>query len=274
MSLSGKIFGFSSWSMLIPQALMGVGHRGAAARRGAPGRRRRRGSARRSSAGLTPVAALMFRFNNPDALLVLLLVTAAYCVTRALDGAAPRSHYRWLAPGRRSAGFRVSGQAAPSAAHHTGFGSGRAGGATRRRVAPRPLLAVGLTTMVIGAGWYVALVELWPAASRPYIGGSTNNSLLELTLGYNGLGRVLGGEGNPAPPAAQRPPISPAADPAGWLRRISRYREAFRRRDGNRDLLAAAAALIRWRPGCGTPAAPHAPITPAPPCCCGAAGWW
>ena len=39
-------------------------------------------------------------------------------------------------------------------------------------------------------------MELWPASSRPYIGGSTNNSLLELALGYNGLGRLLGGEGN------------------------------------------------------------------------------
>ncbi|HWD78943.1 MAG TPA: glycosyl transferase, partial [Kribbella sp.] len=49
---------------------------------------------------------------------------------------------------------------------------------------------------IVSAGWYVALVELWPASSRPYIGGSTNNSLLELALGYNGLGRLLGGSGN------------------------------------------------------------------------------
>ena len=40
------------------------------------------------------------------------------------------------------------------------------------------------------------LVDLWPADSRPYIGGSTDNSFLDLVLGYNGLGRILGGEGN------------------------------------------------------------------------------
>src|SRR5581483_9116932 len=51
-------------------------------------------------------------------------------------------------------------------------------------------------SLVVSAGWFVALVALWPAASRPYIGGSTNNSLLELALGYNGLGRILGGQGN------------------------------------------------------------------------------
>jgi 4-amino-4-deoxy-L-arabinose transferase-like glycosyltransferase len=57
-------------------------------------------------------------------------------------------------------------------------------------------LLAALGSMVVSAGWFVALVELWPADSRPYIGGSTTNSLLELALGYNGLGRLLGGSGN------------------------------------------------------------------------------
>jgi len=48
----------------------------------------------------------------------------------------------------------------------------------------------------VDPGWFIALVELWPAADRPYIGGSTTNSLLELALGYNGIGRLLGGSGN------------------------------------------------------------------------------
>ena len=48
--------------------------------------------------------------------------------------------------------------------------------------------------MVLSAGWWVAIVELWPASTRPYIGGSQNNSILELTLGYNGLGRITGNE--------------------------------------------------------------------------------
>jgi 4-amino-4-deoxy-L-arabinose transferase-like glycosyltransferase len=48
--------------------------------------------------------------------------------------------------------------------------------------------------MLVAGGWWVALVELWPASSRPYIGGSQHNSVLELTLGYNGLGRITGNE--------------------------------------------------------------------------------
>ena len=48
--------------------------------------------------------------------------------------------------------------------------------------------------MVLAGGWWVAIVSLWPADSRPYIGGSQDNSILELTLGYNGLGRLTGEE--------------------------------------------------------------------------------
>ena len=55
-------------------------------------------------------------------------------------------------------------------------------------------LLVAFGSMLLAGGWWIAIVELWPAASRPYIGGSQNNSILELTLGYNGLGRLSGNE--------------------------------------------------------------------------------
>ena len=58
-------------------------------------------------------------------------------------------------------------------------------------------LLVGAATMIVSAGWYIALVSLWPADSRPYIGGSTDNSLLQLALGYNGIDRIAGGDGGP-----------------------------------------------------------------------------
>ena len=77
MELSGRIFGFNSWSVLVPQALAGVAA-SAAVRHGAPLVRPGGRRSRRRVLALTPVAALMFRFNNPDALLVLLLTAAAY----------------------------------------------------------------------------------------------------------------------------------------------------------------------------------------------------
>ncbi|WP_328362251.1 glycosyltransferase family 39 protein [Mycobacterium sp. NBC_00419] len=193
MALSGRIFGFGTWAMLMPQALMGVGSVAlvyAAVRRvGGYGA----GLLAGAVLALTPVAALMFRYNNPDALLVLLLVAAGYCIIRCLDG----NPVRWVALAGTAVGFAFLAKllqallitpalalvvlvALPGSVWH------------RLRV-----LLVGLVAMIVSAGWYLALVSLWPADSRPYIGGSTDNSLLQLALGYNGLGRVFGGDGNP-----------------------------------------------------------------------------
>lgn len=193
MALSGRLFGFNSWSLLVPQALMGVASVGllhAAVRRTS-------GAAAGLLAGavlaLTPVAALMFRFDNPDALLVLLLVLAGYCVVRALDGRSTR----WVALAGVALGFAFLAKlmqafvVTPALALVVLVA---VPGGVWRRVRD---LVVGLGAMVVSGGWFVALVSLWPAGSRPYIGGSTDNSLLELALGYNGLGRVLGGDGNP-----------------------------------------------------------------------------
>ena len=55
-------------------------------------------------------------------------------------------------------------------------------------------LLVAFGSMVLAGGWWVAIVSLWPTGSRPYIGGSQDNSILELTFGYNGFGRLTGEE--------------------------------------------------------------------------------
>jgi 4-amino-4-deoxy-L-arabinose transferase-like glycosyltransferase len=48
--------------------------------------------------------------------------------------------------------------------------------------------------IIVGAGWWILIAELTPAADRPYFGGSTNNNILQLAIGYNGLGRLDGNE--------------------------------------------------------------------------------
>ncbi len=190
MALSVRVFGLSAWAILLPQALAGVAGVGllyAAVRRAA-------GPVAGLLAGLvlalTPVAVLMFRFNNPDALLVLLMVAAAYAVQRAVGS----GRTRWLVLAGVLIGFGfltkqlqvllvVPGLAlAYLVAGPVSLG---------RRIGQ--LLAAGLA-MVVAAGWWVAIVELLPASMRPYIGGSQTNSVLELALGYNGLGRLTGNE--------------------------------------------------------------------------------
>jgi 4-amino-4-deoxy-L-arabinose transferase-like glycosyltransferase len=193
MSLFGRLFGFGTLSMLVPQALMGV----ASVALIYSAVRRVSGYGAGLLAGavlaLTPVAALMFRFNNPDALLVLLMVVAGYCVIRALDGKSTR----WIALAGVAIGFAFLAKllqallVTPALALVVLIA---VPGSVWLRLRD---LAVGLVAIVVSAGWYLALVSLWPSDSRPYIGGSTNNSLLQLALGYNGLGRVFGGDGNP-----------------------------------------------------------------------------
>ena len=82
----------------------------------------------------------------------------------------------------------------------------------RRRIGQ--LLGAG-AAMVVSAGWYVALVQTWPASSRPYIGGSVGYSVLELAIGYNGLGRIFGGAGNGNPGGGGAPSASPPGTGTG-----------------------------------------------------------
>ena len=196
MTASARLFGFSSWSLLVPQALMGVASVGllyAAVRRWA-------GPVAGLLAGtvlaLTPAAVLMFRFDNPDALLTLLLVAGAYLVVRAVDAASVRVSTWWLVAAGTAVGFGFLAKMGQALLVVPAFGLVYlVAGPTRLRT--RILqLGAALVAMVVAAGWYIALVELWPAADRPYIGGSTTNSLLGLALGYNGIGRLLGGSGN------------------------------------------------------------------------------
>jgi 4-amino-4-deoxy-L-arabinose transferase-like glycosyltransferase len=192
MELSGRIFGFNSWSLLVPQALEGVAAVGllySTVRRVASSTA---GLAAGAALALTPAAVLMFRFDNPDALLVLCMVTGAYAVTRALaDGRT-----RWLVLAGSVIGLAfltkmLQGFLVLPAFALTYLLAGPV--PVRRRIGQ---VLAGAAAVLVAAGWWVLAVTLWPAADRPYIGGSTNNSVLELVFGYNGLGRIFGGTGN------------------------------------------------------------------------------
>ena len=188
MGLSGQIFGFSSASMLIPQALMAVGAvallYGAVRRISGPPAALLAGAA----LALTPVAALMFRYNNPDAVMVLLMVAGAYCTVRALEHASPR----WIAAAGVALGFAFLAKMLE------GLVVMPALGLAYLIAAPAPLrrrllhLLGSLAAFFVSAGWFVVLTMVWPASSRPYIAGSTDNTFMNLVLGYNGLARVLG----------------------------------------------------------------------------------
>ncbi|AXE87076.1 glycosyltransferase family 39 protein [Streptomyces sp. Go-475] len=190
MALSVRLFGLSSWAILVPEVLMGVGTvavvYAAVRRRFSPAA----GLIAGAVLALTPVAALMFRFNNPDALLALLMAVACYFVIRGLED----GRTKWLVWAGAAIGFAFLAKTLQAFLILPGLAlvyGVCAPVPVRKRIGQ---LAAGLAAIVVSGGWWVAIVELWPASSRPYIGGSQNNSFLELTFGYNGLGRLNGEE--------------------------------------------------------------------------------
>jgi len=183
MVLSARLFGFSSTSLLLPQALMAVASVALVW-----------GTVRRTLArlGTTTAAALMFRFDNPDALLVLLMTAGAYCTVRAL----PRGSWRWIALAGVALGVAFLTKMLQGLLVLPAFGLVYLV-AARTSWGKRAIgLGIAAVSLVASAGWWVVAVALWPADARPYIGGSTNDTVLDLVFGYNGLGRIFGGSGN------------------------------------------------------------------------------
>jgi 4-amino-4-deoxy-L-arabinose transferase-like glycosyltransferase len=194
MGLSARIFGFNSWSVLAPQAVEGVlavGVLYAAVRRWAGPRA---GLLAGLALATTPVATLMFRFNNPDALLVLLMVLACYTMVRAVEKAA----MRWVFLTGLIIGFAFLTKMLQGLILLPALALVYLVVANTTMLKRVRDVVVGGAGVVLGAGWWVAAVELTPAGSRPYIGGSNHNSILELTFGYNGIGRLTGSSNNGA----------------------------------------------------------------------------
>jgi 4-amino-4-deoxy-L-arabinose transferase-like glycosyltransferase len=190
MELSGRVFGFNAWSMLVPQALEGVATVGllylAVRRWFTPAA----GLVAGAVAALVPAAVLMFRFNNPDAFMTMLLALAAYATVRVVD----EDRIGWSMLAGAAVGFAFLAKMLEAflvvpalalvivVAGHGGI---------RRRV--RHLLWGG-AAVAVSAGWWLLIVTMTPASARPYVGGSQDNSIWNLIFGYNGFGRLTGNE--------------------------------------------------------------------------------
>ncbi|TSD96525.1 glycosyltransferase family 39 protein [Skermania sp. ID1734] len=190
MGLSVRMFGLNSWALLVPQALLGV----ASVAMLWAVVRRYFGAVAGLLAGLvlalTPVAVLMFRFNNPDALLVFLMIAAVWAVLRGTES----GRTGWLVAAGALVGLGFLTKQLQVMLVVPALASTYLLAGPRRLLARMWQLLAALVAMIVSAGWWLLVVEVWPAGSRPWIGGSQNNSILELTLGYNGLGRLSGNE--------------------------------------------------------------------------------
>lgn len=203
MGLSARLFGFSSFSMLLPSVLAGVGSvwlvYGAV--------KRQFGFTSAVIAGatlmLTPVAALMFGFNNPDAILTLMLTASGYAFLRSLEGKRP---LLWLGLAGLFTGLAFNTKMLQGlmvlpamALVYLVF--------TKPPMVTRflHLMFAGVIT-TMSTLWWSMLVWLTPAGSRPWVGSTNDNNIWSLIFGYNGFGRLLGGHGGGGGPGGGTPP--------------------------------------------------------------------
>jgi 4-amino-4-deoxy-L-arabinose transferase-like glycosyltransferase len=192
-ALSARIFGFHPLSILVPQALMGV----AAAALVYDLTRRRFGRPAGFAAGLalatTPMTVAIARHNNPDQLLVLCCVAALWFALRAFED----GRTKWLVLCGICIGLGFETKMAVALFVVPGIAAAYLWVAPRGRLgAVRQLLAGGVALAVVGLAWPL-LVTLTPAADRPWISGTSDNSIWSLIFSYNGVGRVTGQTGAP-----------------------------------------------------------------------------
>ncbi len=201
---------------------------------------------------LSPIAIAVARVNNPDALLVLLLVLSAYFTVRALESG--RTKHLAIAGALVGLAFMTKmlqgWMIVPAlAAAYVVFAP--VGAWTR----VRQLLIAGAVMVLVSVAWPVA-VSLWPGA-KPYIGGSTDGSVWDLILGYNGFGRIFGegggmgggggGRRSAAPPAGCGCSTRRSAgrSPGCCRSRASRSPMASGRRAGSRAPVSRCSASGR-----------------------------
>lgn len=212
MGLFGRVFGFSSWSMLLPHALAGV----ATVVLVYMAVRRWYGVKSALIAGavmaLTPAAALMFRFNNPDSFLTLFLTASAYAFLRAFDSKKPAA---WLSLAGLFTGLAFNTKMLQGLLVLPVMAVIYLALAKPKFMVRLGHLGIAGIVTAISTFWWSVLVWLTPAANRPWVGSTNDNSIWSLIFGYNGFGRLLGMGGAPGGMAQAGAPAAALTAPGG-----------------------------------------------------------
>lgn len=185
---SAKLFGFSGWSILFPEALAGV----LAVALLYHLVRRTFGPIAGLIAALalavTPVSVATQRNNTIDSLLVFTLLLSAWALIRAIE----TGRLRWLLLCALGIGLGFNIKMMEAYLVVPAFGLAYLLGTSQSWL--KRILHLGLALILMLAvsfAWIVA-VDLTPASQRPFVGSTQDNSELSLALGYNGVQRLLG----------------------------------------------------------------------------------
>ncbi|WP_133247068.1 glycosyltransferase family 39 protein [Pseudarthrobacter sp. AG30] len=193
MEISTKMFGFTPIGILAPQAIMGVI---STLLIYVIIRKNFSAIPALFAAAVfftTPIVVLMSRYNNPDPLMLLLMLVSVHAVQHAIE--SNRLRYLILtgvAVGLAFMTKQLQGLLVLPSVSAAYLFWGNAAWSTRLKNS-----AISGAVMVFTGGFWMTVVDLIPAGVRPYVGGSQSNSMLELTLAYNGLDRIVGTDANP-----------------------------------------------------------------------------
>jgi 4-amino-4-deoxy-L-arabinose transferase-like glycosyltransferase len=244
--LSAKVFGFTPLSLLVPEAICGVAAVALLYWIVAPRFGRAAGLLAAFALAVFPSFVAVSRDNGVDPLLILLMLAACGAGLAAIDS----GRLRTLIASAVLVGLAFNTKSLAALLCVPGIGLGYlvcAPGSLRRRIAQ--LAAAGVVLVAVSISWSLA-VDLTPAAQRPYVGGSVDNSEFQLEFGYNGFGRVGGQQGGPGTSTTVRftkPELYPLMRPGVNMPASAAERSYF--------------AAQRGKPAAPKPAAP----TPAAP---------
>lgn len=245
--LSAELFGFHPLSLLLPEALIGVLTVAVMYRVLAPRLGPAAGIAGALTLAVYPSFVAISRENGVDSLLILLMTLACAAGLRAIESGRLRTLLGCAV--LVGLAFNTKTLAAYLVVPSLALGYlVCAPGMLRSRIAQ--LAAAGVVLALVSASWS-AVVELTPASQRPFVGGSTDNTELNLTFAYNGFGRVEGQVGGPGQ--------IPLVEQFGSLAVLER--EGLRKRAA-RAARATEAAAARGEP---LPAGGPAPTAKTPP---------
>ncbi|MGY4982195.1 ArnT family glycosyltransferase [Streptomyces sp. 900105755] len=188
MGLSARALGYGTWQLLLPMVAVGVGSVALLYRLV----KRDFGVVAATIAALvltlTPITVAIDRDTNPDPVLVFLMLLGAAALLKAVRNGR-------LLPLVWSAvaiGFAFNTKMMQAYVVLPAFFLvylWAANASLGRRIRN---LAVATVALAVSSAWWMVIVDLIPASSRPYIGGSTDNTVWDLVIGYNGFGRIFG----------------------------------------------------------------------------------
>ncbi|MGW7425504.1 ArnT family glycosyltransferase [Streptomyces sp. NPDC054813] len=188
MGLSARVFGYGTWQLMLPMVAVGVGSVALLYRLV----KRDFGVVAATIAALvltlTPITVAIDRDTNPDPILVFLMLLGAAALLKAVR-TGRLLPLVWSAV---AIGFAFNTKMMQAYVVLPAFFLvylWAANVSLGRRVRN---LAVATVALIVSSAWWMVIVDLIPAADRPYIGGSTDNTVWDLVIGYNGFGRIFG----------------------------------------------------------------------------------